>query len=93
MIISNILNLEFIVVNEIYHMAVLLTFLHLVGNNPAKANYFSLNIEKLITFLHLVGNNPAKANYFSLNIEKLTEVVQIRAKFSHFSQIHINKIR
>ena len=59
MIISNILNLEFIVVNEIYHMAVLLTFLHLVGNNPAKANYFSLNIEKLITFLHLVGNNPA----------------------------------
>ena len=69
MIISNILNLEFIVVNEIYHMAVLLTF------------------------LHLVGNNPAKANYFSLNIEKLTEVVQIRAKFSHFSQIHINKIR
>ena len=66
MIISNILNLEFIVVNEIYHMAVLLTF------------------------LHLVGNNPAKANYFPLNIEKLTEVVQIRAKFSHFSQIHIN---
>ena len=47
MIISNILNLEFIVVNEIYHMAVLLTFLHLVGNNPATYELFPTKYRKV----------------------------------------------